>query len=680
MIIFFPDPYPDELLYSALARYHYYIGNDHYVDTNFEVYGVRKPISNLYFGAYLDFLSKSLQGSYSVKEIIFAHTIFPFYQPFISEDLRNEIIDSMNFCNPNFATLTLFRIRICKKEYLYYCPKCANEDINNYGEPYFHVEHQLDGILVCSKHKLLIKPYLSYEPLKDNYAYKRFDKSKVNLKIEFPIVNETYKKMVEISKLSHELFSLDTSNINKQKLCDYYKNILKEKGFATLTGKIRRRELKVAMVDYYGEDFLNSLESLIEVDNINNWVDLIFQNRNFIHPIRHLLLINFLGQTIAEVIENIDKNYKYFGDGPWPCMNHICNYYKADIIKTIDIKYAKEKVIIGFFKCDVCGFEYTRVYSKDNDDKYEIRLIVDRGDLWHKTLIKYAEDENYSIKQIANIMDLSPTSISDTLKKLKVGRYKEYNTGICNEARLNEAKNILLNAKNTHELSYIRKTFGKQFDYILKYEEDWLYTNLSYKKKAQYNGKEKLETYKQKFIKLKQSNQSITLSELSYSLSSTACSFIKKNDPKWWEENAPKSKYGTNHKCGLADIRVKWDDRDDELLLLLKDKHKEICNRENVTMITKNLFKKEIYSIPITQYSLERMPKSKIFIESIVDSTQSYKIKCYKKFLYDKYKSGNDVTIHIIPRKFHNFYKQDEFVKKELEEYIDILKKQVEII
>jgi len=107
---------------------------------------------------------------------------------------------------------------------------------------------------------------------------------------------------------------------------------------------------------------------------------------------------------------------------------------------------------------------------------------------------------------------------------------------------------------------------------------------------------------------------------------------------------------------------------------LLKDKNIEICNREHVTMITKNLFKKEIFSIPITQYSLERMPKSRTFIESIVDSTQSFKIKCYKKYLYDKFKFDNNVTIYNIPRKFHNFYKQGETVIKELEEYIDTLK------
>jgi len=572
MVGFFTDPYPNELLYSAIARYHYYMGNSYYLDTNYEVYGVRKPISNLYFGVYLDYLYKALGGSYSIKELILKYTIFPFYQPFISEDLCNEIINSMKLGNPNFATLILFRSRTCKckKNYLYYCPKCAIEDIEKYDEAYFHREHQLDGITICLIHKVLLKPYKYYKPWENVYDYIRLDKAKADLEIEFPIVDEMYEKMIEVTKLSYELFSLDTSILNKQELCKYYKNILKEKGFATLTGKIRRKELKEAMVDYYGDYFLNSLESLIQVDNINNWVDLIFQNRNFIQPIRHLLLINFLGQTISEVIVNIDKNYKYFGDGPWPCMNHICDHYKEDIIKTIEIKYTKEQNIIGVFKCDVCGFKYSRLYSKDNDDKYDVRSVVDRGNLWLETLVRYAQEGNYSIRKIAKVMNLTPPGISDALKKLKVGRYKDYNIHLCNEARLNEAKNILLNAKKTYTLANIRKRFRGEFDYIVKYDKDWLYVNLSYKKRPTYKTKDKLEIYKHKFIKFKQLNPSITLKKLNSSLSYTACSFIKKNDPKWWEENAPESKYGTNYKCGLSDIRVDWDKRDDELLMLLK--------------------------------------------------------------------------------------------------------------
>lgn len=39
MLPFFSDPYPDELLYSAFARYHFYSGNIDLKDTLMELFG-----------------------------------------------------------------------------------------------------------------------------------------------------------------------------------------------------------------------------------------------------------------------------------------------------------------------------------------------------------------------------------------------------------------------------------------------------------------------------------------------------------------------------------------------------------------------------------------------------------------------------------------------------------------
>jgi|GEM_PF-5943446 len=40
MLDFFTDPYPNELLFSALSRYHFYSGNRSAKDTNYDLYGV----------------------------------------------------------------------------------------------------------------------------------------------------------------------------------------------------------------------------------------------------------------------------------------------------------------------------------------------------------------------------------------------------------------------------------------------------------------------------------------------------------------------------------------------------------------------------------------------------------------------------------------------------------------
>lgn len=58
MIDFFTDPYKDELIYSAIARYHFYSGNADFKDTIEECFGKRSMASTFELGGRLDYLVK----------------------------------------------------------------------------------------------------------------------------------------------------------------------------------------------------------------------------------------------------------------------------------------------------------------------------------------------------------------------------------------------------------------------------------------------------------------------------------------------------------------------------------------------------------------------------------------------------------------------------------------------
>ncbi len=61
MLPFFTNPYPDELLYSAVARYHFYSGNIDCKDTLEELFGSRSVISSVGIGSYFSFFSYSIR-------------------------------------------------------------------------------------------------------------------------------------------------------------------------------------------------------------------------------------------------------------------------------------------------------------------------------------------------------------------------------------------------------------------------------------------------------------------------------------------------------------------------------------------------------------------------------------------------------------------------------------------
>ncbi|MCM3034038.1 TniQ family protein [Niallia sp. MER 6] len=76
MLPFFTDPYPDELIYSAIARYHFYSGNIDYKDTLEEVFQSRSVIPSVEIGSHFSILAEQLGSNYSVESLLAKHTIY----------------------------------------------------------------------------------------------------------------------------------------------------------------------------------------------------------------------------------------------------------------------------------------------------------------------------------------------------------------------------------------------------------------------------------------------------------------------------------------------------------------------------------------------------------------------------------------------------------------------------
>ena len=99
MLSYFTDPYPDELLYSAFARYHFYSGNVDFKDTLMELFGKNTVIPTFAIGNYLQFLCNELGETYTPESLIQQHTIFPFYAPFLPKGRQAEIRKAITWKN-----------------------------------------------------------------------------------------------------------------------------------------------------------------------------------------------------------------------------------------------------------------------------------------------------------------------------------------------------------------------------------------------------------------------------------------------------------------------------------------------------------------------------------------------------------------------------------------------------
>lgn len=340
MLHFFTDPYKDGLIYSAIARYHFYTGNVDYLDTIEELFGKRSVIPSLEIGSNLDILSKNLGALYTPEYIIKMHTIFPFYSSFLPKARKEELIENIKYNDGKgvYASLGMLSGSICKKDGVYYCPYCARNYIEKYGEVYIHREHQLQGVFVCPQDSTELKRYAIDKSISSRVEFIRLEKKLLDLRDTRIIDSIHFDKLYKISQNAYYLLQTDLHQVSKEKLLEKYKNVLFEKALTTSNKGIKQDELYEEFISFYGKEFLNLMESSIDNNDEYNWLRVITRDlKRTVHPIRHLLLINFLEIDICNFFKDINKEYKPFGEGPWPCLNKAGAHYMDKVIRDLKI-------------------------------------------------------------------------------------------------------------------------------------------------------------------------------------------------------------------------------------------------------------------------------------------------------------------------------------------------------
>ena len=159
---FFPNPYPGESLYSILCRYHVRSGNISPHRTIRQLFGSYDSlISTLLLPPRLDRLKCWIHSGneYSAETILREHTAFSLcklrtfseYQyTFSGADLNS--VFSKRLRNGTFRQPLIQH----PSHELRYCPQCAFEQKKVYGESYWQILPQLDGVEFCPVHRIRI--------------------------------------------------------------------------------------------------------------------------------------------------------------------------------------------------------------------------------------------------------------------------------------------------------------------------------------------------------------------------------------------------------------------------------------------------------------------------------------------------------------------------------------------
>jgi hypothetical protein len=575
----FPPRYKDELLYSIIARHHELSASSNFNKTLYDFFGSKVNIGVL--PRKLEALRERLPVGLELTalEIIQQHTLFPYFRPFLSAERADRIEDGMlhsvKWGAKEYSGIVQSLIKFPK--HLQLCLQCILDDTEMYKEAYWHRSHQLPGISVCALHScklidsdVFINPLLYASTDKNAlYVVKEAIEKKYGTVSSFELKCGAEHEMV-IAKGTHWLLNNDVPILGSKEIKRRYKFYLKKQGYVTVIGEVKLKQLADDFEAYYTADFLNELHSN---EKENAWMYSLFRpsGKLVVHPLRHILLMDFLGITPKQFFMNHVEDHHPFGEENWICLNPAAKHHGQRVVKVCKIyRETGTGMTVGRFTCE-CGFVFTRRGpDKSEEDKHKIGLVQEYGPIWEQKLLDLRDNEKLTYQQISIILQVTPQTASRFYKKLKSGMS-------------------------------LKKEAPPLSDSFYKYQainrERWL---AALKK---FGGFTKTQLIK---------------------LPGSGYLWLYKHDREWLNKNSPNQK---NERYKFRKL-IDWKKRDILLarkVIIAAKKLKNTVGRPvKLTMSSIGRVMGEYVTI---QPQLKRLPRTKKALKSVVDSVEDYQIR-----------------------------------------------------
>lgn len=581
MLVFFPAIYDEEILYSSISRYHYYMRNKNFKDTFQELFGDRNYIPSRLLPSHISYLENRLDNKHYTKEqIMDKYTLLPLYSLFLEEIRLDKIKQAMLSADGKAIYTLVGRVasKTRQKNKLHYCPVCCKEDYEANGEVYYHRIHQADGVYVCHKHKVVLnsKDIISKIEL-CRLCYRDIDTT-------IKRVDENNMYHVFAKSLAYIL--LNSNNISRDFILAQYKSILRFKGYIKNNSYIDQIRVQTEFNNKFSEEFLSKLN--LSLNKKHHWLQKAIRTpANISDPVKHLLMMILLAGD-AEHFIDFKEQYSPFGKAKWPCLNPICKNYRSKVISNCIITQDyKTKLPIGTFECD-CGFIYSRKGPDNNDaDKYKIGKIKSFGLVWKDTLSNHIVKGTIKLRDLCSLMQCDSNTIVKYAKQLnllnKLDTKRDY---------------VSKSQDNMFTREHIVSEYRDDIEQFMLLHSEMTRTQVRYKLQKQYT-------------------------------------FLYRYDKEWLFNHLP-NKQGRAIK---SDTRVNWIERDNRLSEMIQSKVEEILIREPLVRVTKTLIGRELNVSSLLEKKIQLLPKCREGLDVLCESYDEFRLRRIKYWVDISHKS-----------------------------------------
>ncbi|WFR57138.1 TnsD family Tn7-like transposition protein [Anaerocolumna sp. AGMB13025] len=317
MLTFFPKPYPDELLYSIIARYHVWSGNDEMSDSMEQLFGDRRERATLLIPKHFKYLAeKTKEFGLSYETLLYEHTIFPLITCFLSKNSYDHTLQSVINENQLIIPLCIYKDSIYPR-FLKYCPHCIMDDRDEYGEAYWHRKHQSFGVEMCDKHRCLLKEsdieiidsrsnrYIALNLLNEitvTLEEENIPCFNIELQIAYDI-DYIYKNYEFIRRMLWEKHS----SIRETTIA-----LLFNRKLATQKGLVKNNRLRHEFNNKYISTCFKQILLNLQDNKTADWlITLCRGGKNTVVPIRFILFTNFLAGSLESFMGLLNEQEKF---------------------------------------------------------------------------------------------------------------------------------------------------------------------------------------------------------------------------------------------------------------------------------------------------------------------------------------------------------------------------------
>lgn len=260
MLTWFPSPYPDELFYSVLCRYYVSSGVKEHFLVKKQLFGTKAGVkmATLYPNATVHAALLQLpDGVFDERDMILRHTPFLYYTRMYPQQEREVLLDDL--VQGRSKTPTHLWKTFPKDDYaLRYCPSCVQEDTQIYGEPYYHVEHQIPLSSVCVRHKCKLKQITIANPrLSMNNRFFPLSTMEIDREPDMDVPPAELR----VSELVWEYWKLPVS-VSPPACNNLYQTLLNSGCFEIVRRvgtTVDKAKLYTALCDYYGTEMVEQI-------------------------------------------------------------------------------------------------------------------------------------------------------------------------------------------------------------------------------------------------------------------------------------------------------------------------------------------------------------------------------------------------------------------------------------